>query len=70
MRLSDAELATYFTAWSDLELREHFEASKREANVQFRLGDRKTAQLSHVCRMSADRYSREMVRRAKERCSK
>jgi hypothetical protein len=66
----DEQLARDFEAWSDVELRDHYEASQTEALVQFRLGDRKTAMLSHLCRISADRYAREMVRRAKERCAK
>ena len=71
MRLSDADLAELYRHFSDLELRDHWQASKDEAQYQFAvMGDRKTAQLAHACRLSADRYSREMVRRAKERGSR
>ncbi len=67
MRLSDDDLADYFKFWSDRDLREHWEASKQEAQTQFSTwGDRKTAQFAHACRMSAHRYEREMLRRVAE----
>lgn len=69
-RLSDSELAELYRWWDDATLREHYEASRQEARVQYDLGDRKTAQLAQACRLSAHRYSREVVRRANERGSK
>ena len=70
MRLSDDDLAREYRSFSDAEIREHYEASRDEAMVQFRIGDRYTAQAAQRCRQSAERYSREMVRRAKERGSR
>lgn len=63
---TDEELASYFAAWSDLELRDHFEVSNRGAQAQFRHGERQTAQAAHACRLSAHRYQRELLRRARE----
>lgn len=69
-RLSDAELAREYATWDDATLREHYEASRNEAMVQFKMGDRRTAQAAQHCRQSAERYSREMARRARERGSR
>lgn len=70
MRLSDEQLAREYRSWSDAEIREHYEASRDEAMVQFRIGDRYTAQAAQRCRQTAERFSREMVRRAKQRSSR
>lgn len=69
MRLTDDDLAREYATFSDSEVREHYEASRREALVQFRLGDRDTAISAQRCRQTAERFSREMLRRAKERAS-
>ena len=70
MRLSDEQLAREYATWDDATLREHYEASKREALVQFRIGDRYTTQAAQRCRQSDHKYQREMLRRAKERGSR
>ena len=66
MKLSDNDLAREYRTFSDTEIREHWEAARREATVQFQLRDRETAVLAQRCRETAERFSREMLRRAKE----
>ena len=68
--LSDEQLEREYRTWSDVEIREHYEASRKEARVQFDLGDRQTALASQRCRQTANRFSRELVRRAAERGAK
>ena len=64
--LSDEQLEREYRSWDDATIREHYEAAKREEQVQFRLGDKLTALLAQRCRQTANRFSREMQRRARE----
>ena len=67
MKLTHAELEREYGSWTDEEVREHYVASRREAAHQFALKDRQSALYANLCRMSAERYSRKLLRRAKER---
>lgn len=65
--LTDAELEREYRSFSDRELREHRHASLQVAREQRALGDRQTSMYARLCRTSAWRYERELLRRAGER---
>lgn len=69
MRLTDDDLAREYATWSDQEVREHFVAAHEMARQQRRLGDRSMASNAQRCAQTADRFSRELARRATERAS-
>lgn len=66
MRLTDEQLAREYATWDDETVLEHFRASREMARQQRLLGDRETAVAAQRCRQTAERFSRELARRAKE----
>ena len=61
--LLDTELERYYEAWSDKSLRAHRHACLQVAREQRSYGDKQTGMLATLCRKSAGRYARELVRR-------